>query len=42
VRLGRRMGDMVQLLDGPPIGDKVVLAPVERIKDGVRVKVPLS
>jgi RND family efflux transporter MFP subunit len=42
VRLGRRMGDMVQLLDGPPIGDKVVLAPVERITDGVRVKVPLS
>lgn len=42
VRLGRRMGDMVQLLDGPPIGDKVVVVPVERIKDGVRVKVPLS
>ncbi len=39
VRTGRRIGESVELLEGPPVGTKVVLAPGERIADGVSVKV---
>lgn len=38
VRTGRRIGDAVELLDGPPVGTPLVLAPGERIDDGVNVK----
>jgi len=39
VKTGRRIGEAVELLQGPPVGSKVVLAPGERISDGVSVKV---
>lgn len=38
VKTGRRIGEAVELLEGPPVGSKVVLAPGERISDGVSVK----
>jgi len=38
VKTGRRIGEAVELLEGPPVGAKVVLAPGERIADGVSVK----
>jgi len=38
VKTGRRIGEAVELLEGPPVGSKVVLAPGERIADGVSVK----
>jgi RND family efflux transporter MFP subunit len=38
VRTGRRLGDAVELLDGPAVGTKVVVRPNERVKDGAAVK----
>lgn len=38
VRAGRSIGESVELLEGPPVGTKVVLAPGARIADGARVK----
>jgi RND family efflux transporter MFP subunit len=38
VKTGRRIGEAVELLEGPPVGSKVVLAPDDRIADGVNVK----
>jgi RND family efflux transporter MFP subunit len=38
VKTGRRIGEAVELLEGPPVGSKVVLAPDDRIADGVSVK----
>jgi RND family efflux transporter MFP subunit len=39
VRLGARIGDMVEVLDGVKAGDKVVLNPPAKLKDGSRIKV---
>jgi len=38
VRTGQRIGESVELLDGPPVGTKVVLSPGERVRDGIAVK----
>jgi RND family efflux transporter MFP subunit len=38
VRTGRKLGDAVELLEGPAVGTKVVLRPNERVKNGAAVK----
>jgi RND family efflux transporter MFP subunit len=40
VQLGRPLGEMVELLDGPPVGSRIAAAPVEKLLDGTRVTVP--
>jgi RND family efflux transporter MFP subunit len=37
---GRRLGEMRELLEGPPVGTRVATAPLERLKDGARVAIP--
>jgi len=39
VSLGEPMGDMVELLDGAKVGDRVVLNPSDRLKNGSKIKV---
>jgi RND family efflux transporter MFP subunit len=39
VRLGRQLGDMTEILDGLQVGDRVVTAPLNKVKDGTRVKI---
>ncbi|WP_173196659.1 efflux RND transporter periplasmic adaptor subunit [Geobacter sp. SVR] len=38
VTVGRRIGDQVEILAGAKAGDKVALKPLERLKDGSRIK----
>lgn len=38
VRTGGKVGDLIELLDGVAVGDKVILSPLEGITDGKRVK----
>lgn len=38
VTAGTRIGDMVEILAGVKAGDKVALKPMERLKDGSRIK----
>jgi RND family efflux transporter MFP subunit len=40
VQLGRRLGEMVELREGPAIGSRIALSPLEKLKDGARVSVP--
>lgn len=40
VTVGRSLGEMQELVAGPPVGTRVVLAPPERLKDRDRVVVP--
>lgn len=39
ITLGERIGDMMEVREGVKTGDRVVLKPVEKMKDGIRVKV---
>ncbi|MCJ7664335.1 MAG: efflux RND transporter periplasmic adaptor subunit [Desulfobacterales bacterium] len=39
VRLGAKLGDMVEVLQGVKAGDKVVLNPSERLKNGSKIKI---
>jgi RND family efflux transporter MFP subunit len=39
VSLGAALGDMVEVLNGVNAGEKVVLKPLEKIRDGSRVKI---
>jgi RND family efflux transporter MFP subunit len=39
VRLGRQLGDMTEILDGLQVGDRVVTAPLNRVRGGTRVKI---
>lgn len=39
VQVGRRFGEMVELKEGPPVGSRIGLAPLERLKDGVRISI---
>ncbi len=39
VSLGRSMGDMVEVLGGVKVGDKVVLNPSSKLRDGSRIKI---
>jgi RND family efflux transporter MFP subunit len=38
IRVGRRMGDLVEVLDGVEVGDKVVMAPMGKLRDGTKVR----
>jgi len=38
VTVGARIGDFIEILAGAKAGDKVVLKPLERLKDGTRIK----
>jgi RND family efflux transporter MFP subunit len=38
IRVGRRMGDMAEVLDGVEVGDKVVMAPLGKVRDGTKIK----
>jgi RND family efflux transporter MFP subunit len=40
VLLGRRLAEMVELLEGPATGSLIAAAPVEKLSDGTRVTVP--
>jgi RND family efflux transporter MFP subunit len=40
VSLGNRIGDMVEVKSGVKAGDKVALKPLEKLKDGIRIKIP--
>jgi RND family efflux transporter MFP subunit len=39
VTLGEQLGDMVEILSGVKAGDRVVLQPLNKMKDGMRIKV---
>jgi RND family efflux transporter MFP subunit len=40
VQLGRALGEMVELREGPFIGSRIAAAPVEKLSEGTRVTVP--
>ncbi len=40
VIIGEQLGDLVEITDGAQAGDKVVIRPLDKIKDGTRVKLP--
>ncbi len=40
ITVGVRFGDMVEVLSGVKAGDRVVLQPLEKIKNGSRIKIP--
>jgi len=40
VELGRRLGEMVELREGPAVGSRIAASPVDRLKDGARVSIP--
>jgi len=40
VGLGRRLGEMVELREGPAVGSRIATAPLEKLKDGTRVSIP--
>ncbi len=42
VTTGETLGEMVEILDGVKAGDTVVLTPLEKMKDGVRVKTAVN
>jgi RND family efflux transporter MFP subunit len=39
VHLGRHLDTMVEILDGVEVGDQVAIAPLDKIKNGVKVRV---
>ncbi len=39
VHLGRRLDTMVEILDGVEVGDQVATAPLDKIKNGIKVRV---
>jgi len=39
ISTGEQLGDMIEVLSGIKSGDRVVLTPLDKLKDGVRVKV---
>jgi multidrug efflux pump subunit AcrA (membrane-fusion protein) len=38
VRTGARFGDLVEVLEGVKAGDRVVIKPAPRLRDGSRIK----
>lgn len=38
ITIGKQLGDMTEVLQGVEVGDKVVVKPLKKVKDGVRVK----
>lgn len=39
VHLGRKLDTMVEILNGVEVGDQVVIAPLDKMKNGVKVRV---
>jgi hypothetical protein len=39
VHLGRKLDAMVEILNGVEVGDQVVIAPLDKMKNGVKVRV---
>lgn len=39
VQVGRRLGDMTEILESPELGSRVVLSPTRGIKNGTRIKI---
>jgi RND family efflux transporter MFP subunit len=39
VTLGEKLGDMVEVLSGVKAGDRIVLKPLDKVKDGSRIKI---
>jgi multidrug efflux pump subunit AcrA (membrane-fusion protein) len=39
VNLGGPMGDMIEVLEGVKVGDRVVLNPSDRLKNGSKIKI---
>ena len=39
IRTGEKMGDMLAVLDGVKVGDKVVLKPPKRLKNGSKISI---
>ena len=39
VTTGEKLGDMIEILHGVKPGDTVVLKPIEKMKDGARIKI---
>jgi len=39
VSLGSPMGDMIEVLGGVKVGDRVVLSPSDRLKNGSKIKI---
>ncbi|MCG6917366.1 MAG: efflux RND transporter periplasmic adaptor subunit [Deltaproteobacteria bacterium] len=39
VHLGRKLDTMVEILNGVEVGDQVVIAPLDKIKNGIKVRV---
>ena len=40
VTLGRQLGEMVELREGPAVGSRIAVSPLEKLRDGTRVSVP--
>jgi RND family efflux transporter MFP subunit len=40
VQTGRRFADLVELRDGPPVGSRIATAPLEKLRDDMRVAMP--
>jgi len=40
IAVGRKMGDMVEVLQGLNGGDRVIMSPLDKIQDGTKVSVP--
>jgi RND family efflux transporter MFP subunit len=40
VQLGRRLGEMVELREGPAIGSRIAAAPLDKLTDGARISIP--
>jgi multidrug efflux pump subunit AcrA (membrane-fusion protein) len=39
VTLGEKLGDMVEVLSGVKAGDRIVLKPLDKVKNGSRIKI---
>jgi len=39
ITIGEKLGDMIEVLNGVKAGDKVVLKPVDKLRDGKRIKI---
>jgi len=40
VRVGKNLGDMVEVMQGLNGGDRIIVSPLDRVRDGMRVSVP--
>jgi RND family efflux transporter MFP subunit len=40
VAVGRRIGEMEELREGPPVGSRVAVSPLDKLRDGTRITIP--